>query len=100
MSPTANLPKKKMSFINRKLDSGMGMAVAKRTYLRQIEDSETKRERWETWEEVLGKSVTSPDNGAKYFLHQSDDLWAILEGYSLDENDNLVEDATGNIIDL
>ncbi len=46
------LPKKKMKFINRKLDSGMGMAVARRTYLRRLTDAETGRERWETWEEV------------------------------------------------
>ena len=48
----AKLPKKKMKFINRKLDSGMGMAVARRTYLRRLTDAETGRERWETWEEV------------------------------------------------
>jgi len=52
MSLTTGLPKKKMSFINRKLDGGMGMAVAKRTYLRQLEDQKTGKERWETWEEV------------------------------------------------
>lgn len=46
------VPKKKMKFINRKLDSGMGMAVARRTYLRRVTDAETNRERWETWEEV------------------------------------------------
>lgn len=52
MSPATGLPKKKMNFINRKLDGGMGMAVAKRTYLRQVIDPKTKHERWETWEEV------------------------------------------------
>ncbi len=46
------LPKKKMKFINRKLDGGMGMAVARRTYLRKITDAQSGRERWETWEEV------------------------------------------------
>ncbi len=50
MSPS--LPKKKMSFINRKLDSGMGMAVARRTYLRRVIDAKSNHERWETWEEV------------------------------------------------
>jgi adenosylcobalamin-dependent ribonucleoside-triphosphate reductase len=52
MSPAASLPKKKMRFIDRKLDSGMGMAVAKRTYLRQKVDKTTGREHWETWAEV------------------------------------------------
>lgn len=52
MSPAASLPKKKMSFINRKLDGGMGMAVAKRTYLRQVVDKKSGKERWESWEEV------------------------------------------------
>ncbi len=55
MSPAASLPKKKMRFIDRKLDSGMGMAVAKRTYLRQIIDKESGRERWETWAEVADR---------------------------------------------
>ena len=50
MSPS--LPKKKMNFTNRKLDSGMGMAVARRTYLRRIIDAKSGYERWETWEEV------------------------------------------------
>lgn len=55
MSPAAALPKKKMKFINRKLDSGMGMAVAKRTYLRQVTDPDTAEPRWETWEEVADR---------------------------------------------
>ncbi len=45
-------PKKKMKFIDRKLDEGMGQAVARRTYLRQVIDDKTKKERWETWAEV------------------------------------------------
>lgn len=44
-----------MKFTNRKLDSGMGMAVAKRTYLRRITDADSGRERWETWEEVADR---------------------------------------------
>ena len=52
MSPTNSLPKKQMKFIDRKLDNGMGMAVAKRTYLRRVTDPQTDRERWETWREV------------------------------------------------
>jgi ribonucleoside-triphosphate reductase (formate) len=48
----AQLPKKKMKFINRKLDAGMGRAVARRTYLRRVTDAETNRERWEEWSEV------------------------------------------------
>ena len=56
------LPKRKMKFIERKLDGGMGMAVAKRTYLRRITDAESGRERWENWAEVahrvaLGNSL-------------------------------------------
>lgn len=53
--PEARIPKKKMKFTNRKLDSGMGMAVAKRTYLRRITDADSGRERWETWEEVADR---------------------------------------------
>jgi len=48
-------PKKKMKFIDRKLDEGMGQAVARRTYLRQVIDKETKKERWETWAEVADR---------------------------------------------
>lgn len=48
-------PKKRMKFINRKLDSGMGMAVAKRTYLRQVTDPDSAEPRWETWEEVADR---------------------------------------------
>src|SRR5688500_3266314 len=62
MSPAASLPKKRMRFANRALDSGMGKAVAQRTYLRKITDPTTGRERWETWQEVaervaLGNSL-------------------------------------------
>lgn len=52
MSPKSALPKKKMKFIDRKLDQGMGKAVARRTYLRRVEDEKTGRERWEKWPEV------------------------------------------------
>lgn len=38
-----------MQFIDRELDPGMGRAVARRTYLRQIKNGHT---RWETWAEV------------------------------------------------
>ncbi len=55
MSPADSFPIKKMKFTNRKLDSGMGMAVAKRTYLRQIMDPKTGREHWESWEEVADR---------------------------------------------
>ncbi len=43
--------KKKMRFQDRKLDSGMGMAVARRTYLRKLPDG-NGGERWEEWSEV------------------------------------------------
>lgn len=49
------LPKKRMKFMERKLDGGMGMAVAKRTYLRRVTDPQTQRERWETWSEVADR---------------------------------------------
>lgn len=48
----ASLPKKRMRFAKRKLDPGMGKAVARRTYLRKLTDPETGRERWEDWQEV------------------------------------------------
>ena len=65
MTAAVALPKKKMKFIERKLDGGMGMAVAKRTYLRRVTDKETGRERWETWTEVAdrvarGNAMLSP----------------------------------------
>lgn len=43
--------KKTMHFTERKLDQGMGMAVARRTYLRKVADDQGG-ERWETWSEV------------------------------------------------
>ncbi|HYD34975.1 MAG TPA: hypothetical protein VD999_02815 [Vitreimonas sp.] len=71
MSPMASLPKKKMKFTDRKLDSGMGMAVAKRTYLRKLTDPQTGRERWETWAEVAdrvanGNSALLKNFGKKF----------------------------------
>lgn len=48
-------PKRRMKFIDRKLDNGMGMAVARRTYLRRITDEKTGREHWETWAEVADR---------------------------------------------
>lgn len=54
-STEKKLPKKKMKFTNRKLDQGMGVAVARRTYLRKIVDQDTGRERWEKWEEVADR---------------------------------------------
>jgi len=79
MSPAAGLPKKKMSFINRKLDGGMGMAVAKRTYLRQLNDAETGKERWEHWSEVaerVSKGNTSllKKLGKKFDKNRKEDL--------------------------
>lgn len=54
MSPTATLPKKRMKFTERKLDSGMGQAVAMRTYLRKITDKDGT-EHWETWSDVANR---------------------------------------------
>lgn len=82
MSPS--LPKKKMTFINRKLDSGMGMAVARRTYLRRIIDAKSGHERWETWEEVaervaLGNtSLLGYSKSKKMDKHRQED-YAILK---------------------
>jgi ribonucleoside-triphosphate reductase (formate) len=55
MTKSTTLPKKRMRFIDRKLDNGMGRAVARRTYLRRISDKETGKERWETWSEVADR---------------------------------------------
>ncbi len=54
-TPKPGLPKSKMKFISRKLDAGMGQAVARRTYLRKVKDAVSGRERWETWEEVADR---------------------------------------------
>lgn len=56
MSPaTQTLPKKKMTFKDRELDKGMGVAVARRTYLRRVTDADTGKERWEKWSEVADR---------------------------------------------
>lgn len=55
MAPSDTLPKKKMKFIDRQLDKGIGMAVARRTYLRKLTNPDTGRERWETWSEVADR---------------------------------------------
>lgn len=47
LTTTAKLPKRKMSFINRKLAKGLGEAVAKRTYLRT-----DKKGNLEPWADV------------------------------------------------
>ena len=41
-----------MKFEDRRLDQGLGKAVARRTYLRRLTNPETGRERWEKWSEV------------------------------------------------
>jgi len=71
MTVAADLPKKKMVFKDRQLDKGMGIAVARRTYLRKNIDSKTKRERWETWQEVsdrvaLGNTLLIPASQKKH----------------------------------
>lgn len=43
-----------MNFTERALDPGMGMAVARRTYLRKIAE-DNGEERWETWSEVADR---------------------------------------------
>ncbi|MFZ1720925.1 MAG: ribonucleoside-diphosphate reductase [Microgenomates group bacterium] len=66
-----SLPKKRMKFTERKLDQGMGRAVARRTYLRRIQDEETGRERWESWGEVadrvaVGNTALIPSKNKKH----------------------------------
>jgi len=61
------LPKKKMKFEDRRLDQGLGKAVARRTYLRRLTNPKTNRERWEKWSEVaqrvaLGNSMLVSGN--------------------------------------
>lgn len=56
------LPRKQMKFEDRRLDQGLGKAVARRTYLRRLTNPKTGRERWEKWSEVaqrvaLGNSM-------------------------------------------
>lgn len=69
MTATESLPKKKMKYMDRKLDGGMGMAVAKRTYLRKIAVP-GKEDRFEEWSEVAervakGNSLLSPSSLGK-----------------------------------
>lgn len=72
MPGSTKLPKKQMKFEDRKLDQGLGLAVARRTYLRKITDGKkTKRERWETWQEVatrvaVGNTSLLPANQKKH----------------------------------
>lgn len=75
---TKSLPKKPMHFTNRKLDSGMGVAVARRTYLRKVNDKKTGRERWEKWSEVadrvaLGNSLLSKNIKGLDKKHQKEE---------------------------
>lgn len=51
-------PKKQMKFEDRKLDQGLGKAVARRTYLRRLINPKTNRERWEKWSEVAERVAT------------------------------------------
>ena len=55
LGKSKSLPKKRMKFIDRKLDGGMGQAVARRTYLRRVVDKDSGRERWERWDEVADR---------------------------------------------
>ncbi|MBU0978415.1 MAG: ribonucleoside-diphosphate reductase [Patescibacteria group bacterium] len=73
------LPKKQMRFCERKLDGGMGKAVARRTYLRRVMDEKTGRERWETWPEVAhrvaeGNTLLLP----KKYQHEKEPEYQIL----------------------
>lgn len=46
------LPHEQMEFENRHLDQGLGKAVARRTYLRQVEAEDGQDKRFEHWPEV------------------------------------------------
>ncbi len=72
MPSSPSLPKKRMRFIDRKLDNGMGRAVARRTYLRRVIDKETQRERWETWSEVADRVALGNTSllGNKFSKHR------------------------------
>lgn len=65
--PESKLPKQRMRFSKRMLDSGMGKAVARRTYLRKFVNEQTGRERWETWEEVAERVAVGNAALAKNF---------------------------------
>jgi adenosylcobalamin-dependent ribonucleoside-triphosphate reductase len=67
VSSAKKLPKKQMKFIERKLDSGMGKAVARRTYLRKVVNPDTGRERWETWAEVADRVARGNSSLVKNF---------------------------------
>lgn len=83
MSPAAALPKKKMKFIERKLDGGMGVAVAKRTYLRKIDVKGDPEGRWETWSEVADRvakgNTALLKNVGKKFLKEAPAEYELLK---------------------
>jgi hypothetical protein len=55
---------------------------------------------WDTRSMVLNnKTVTDTQTGIVYNLHQDDDLWAIAEGYYLNENGEIVNSETEEIIE-
>ena len=45
----------------------------------------------DSWETVCNKAKIEIDSQT-YYLWQNDDLWAIKEGYSLNDNDELIKD--------
>lgn len=42
-------------------------------------------EYWWAWDEVLDNAVLTADDGQRYFLYHSQDLWAIPEGTEIPE---------------
>lgn len=66
--------RQKMKFTERQLDPGMGMAVARRTYLRKKKDKNGK-EKWETWGEVAERVARGNTAllGKKKLQHQKDE---------------------------
>jgi hypothetical protein len=53
---------------------------------------------WNVWDEVLNNAIVTADNGVKFTLYQSGDLWLIPEGMEWsDEKENFIwpEEPTG-----
>ncbi len=57
-------------------------------------------EYWDAWDSVLNEAYwIDPKSGNKYYIDQNDDLWMIRDGYHRDEEGNLVNSETDEIIE-
>lgn len=70
----ANLPKKKFKFIARKLKSGLGEAVARRTILRKGEKDE-----WESWSHVAHRVALGNSQLGKISDEERENEYQILK---------------------